>query len=456
MANTIDELINNIVGAIEGTTKDELTPEQRELAESIEAEEAEKREKQARQAERLQALYLPADDPELLELAADFVDATTTYREPDYLLTYEDVKFCPLGNVQLIAAPKKSGKTFFVSILMAAILSDEGGYMGITCNIPDATVLYIDTEMHISHTAKVMARVQYLSKWPMNENNPRFHVLNLRTDNANTRRKKVETAIKKLQPQAVFIDGARDLLGDFNDIQESAELIGDFMAWSAQFNCAIWNVQHLPKSDKEAVSPRGHLGTETENKMSDGFILLKNGKGIEAHYTAEHTARDMETPKIVFRITTEYPEGQRIAVPVPYQATAGTSPQSPTPPPVPKSERDKLQELLEGVFGSVSTLGTATISQRLQEATKKGKSHADHLKGKAKELGLITPVEGQAYTYQLASRSTDEQLTLLDNGTEHEHTEATQSTPQASAMSEGTSAPDGLPFTPPDGESAPF
>lgn len=440
------------------TPPEELTPEQRELAESIEAEEAEKREKQARQAERLQALGLPADDPELLELAPYFLNITDPVPPQRFAFQLDGKNFAPVGDIHLITAAKKSAKTFFVHHLIGAALSPTG-WEGITCNIPNAKILYIDTEQHETKTKEKMQSDYVMAALSMEHHDPRLQVIKLRTEPDRKRREElIDKAIKLVKPDLVFLDGTSDVAESVNSEEEAKRITRHQMAICEKYKCSIWNLIHLPKSKEGATSARGFLGTEIENAACDIFRLekvkLKNG---DKYYIISHESRNEDLPDYKFIIKGEQYDG--IYYPVTREIKAPSLQETleqGAPPPVPKSKRDELQELLEGVFGSVRTLGTATITQRLQQATGKCKSHADHLKGEAKKMGLIIPVEGQANTYQLASRSTDEQLTLLDNGTEHEHTEATQSTPQASAMSEGTEAPDGLPFTPPDGEGAPF
>jgi hypothetical protein len=87
----------------------------------------------------------------------------------------------------------------------------------------------------------------------------------------------IKYAIDTLTPDIVFIDGIRDIIGDFNDNQSSAALVNDLMEIAQSRNICIWNALHLnprPGNDDESKM-RGHLGTELGNKVSDTLVSIK-------------------------------------------------------------------------------------------------------------------------------------------------------------------------------------
>ena len=242
----------------------------------------------------------PQDGMELIR--PYLLDATQNYPEPYYMLEFNGVPFSTIGGIQALSGQKKNGKTFVIAQLIAAIL---GGDTERTrrflpgLKVPERTleylghqprVLWVDTEMEKLNSAKVLRRIHWLCEWPMDQPNERFNVLWLRevTDlkdedgrtkqRANARRWGIiKQAIDILKPDAVFIDGIRDIVGDFNDNSESAALVGELMALATQKGICIWNVLHMnprPSNDDESKM-RGHLGTELGNKVTDTLVSFK-------------------------------------------------------------------------------------------------------------------------------------------------------------------------------------
>lgn len=258
------------------------------------------------------------------EIAPYLLDATQDYPEPYYLLEYNGVPFSTLGGIQALSGQKKNGKTFLLAQLMAAVLAPDSKRVktylpGLT--IPMRTleylghlpvVLYVDTEMEKLNSAKVLRRVHWLCGWAMNLNCDRFHVLRLRgmlderdangkvTAKAYERRyDTIKKAIEAIQPDAVFIDGIRDIIGDFNDNAESSTLVGELMAIAESRGICIWNTLHMnprPKNDDESKM-RGHLGTELGNKITDTLVCIKHKENGQVWFTVKQDdarGKDME------------------------------------------------------------------------------------------------------------------------------------------------------------------
>lgn len=257
------------------------------------------------------------------EVKKYLLDARQNYPEPYYMLEYNGVPFSTIGGIQALSGQKKNGKTFVLAQLMAAIL---GGGDRTEAYLPglkvpartkewlghEPTVLYVDTEMEKLNSAKVLRRVHWLCNWDMDVPNPRFNVLWLRgiTDVKDVDEKVIEKAymkryrlikwtIEMLHPDAVFIDGIRDIIGDFNDNAESARLVGDLMAMAEQQNICIWNTLHMnprPGNDDESKM-RGHLGTELGNKITDTLVSIKKKDSTGVTFTVKQNdarGKDME------------------------------------------------------------------------------------------------------------------------------------------------------------------
>ena len=55
-------------------------------------------------------------------LSKYWLDYSRNYPEPHYLFRYNGVDFSPLGGLQAITGQQKNGKSFFLTMLMAAAL----------------------------------------------------------------------------------------------------------------------------------------------------------------------------------------------------------------------------------------------------------------------------------------------------------------------------------------------
>lgn len=237
------------------------------------------------------------------EIEPYLLHATENYPEPFYMLEYNGVPFSTIGGIQALSGQKKNGKTFLLTQLMAAILGVDSQRVRTYLpglRVPERTleylghmptVLYIDTEMEKLNSAKVLRRVHWLCGWQTNIDCERFHVLWLRSvtdvkdaqgnvkERAYQKRYRlIQQAIDVYKPDAVFIDGIRDIISDFNDNEASSALVTDLMAFAEQRQICIWNTLHMnprPKNDDESKM-RGHLGTELGNKITDTLVCIKH------------------------------------------------------------------------------------------------------------------------------------------------------------------------------------
>lgn len=251
------------------------------------------------------------------DLSSNWLDYTLTYPEPRFLLEYAGVPFAPLGGIQAITGHQKNGKTFLMCQFMAAILSG-GDTERMRANLPtlqlhqptreslshEPVILYVDTEMEKLNTVKVVRRVQWLCNLDYNVEDSRLKVLWLRAELSNeVRWEKIKQAIIETHPTAIFLDGIRDVIGDFNDNKESADLISECMQISTEMDCCFFSVLHEnPGSDKM----RGHLGTELSNKVTDTFVSIKDKKDGMVTFTVKQVdARGKDVDDWKFEITSD-------------------------------------------------------------------------------------------------------------------------------------------------------
>jgi len=253
----------------------------------------------------------PVNDEKLqAKLEGVRLRADEEFEEPDYTLSQNGTGFAPRGNIMALMAEMKHGKTFVNTTFAAAVI--RGEFLGLKAEIENARVLFFDTEQDKSDGQRIQRRVQYINGWDFKDDEShqeQFRIYHLRELPFDDRRELIDYAVRHYRPDVVFIDGIRDLLQDFNSLDESADLIQWMMTLSSECNCAIWTVLHVnPNSDKM----RGHLGTELGNKVTDVMRVVKHKDKTtgEVYFEVEHVAarhRDIDGWK--FRINDSKPYG---------------------------------------------------------------------------------------------------------------------------------------------------
>lgn len=259
------------------------------------------------------------------ELQHYWLDPRENYPEPYFMLEYNGTPFSTIGGIQAISGQKKNGKTFVLTMFMAAVLGRNSERVreylpGLT--VPQRTVdylghepsvLFVDTEMEKLSSAKVLRRVHWLCGWDMKIPNDRFHILWLRsvradlTEKAHQKRYRlIKNAIESINPDFVIIDGIRDIIGDINNGEESSELIAELGAIAEERGICIWNALHQnprPGNDQESKM-RGWTGTELGNKVSDTFLSIKKKQGSDVVFTVrQDDARNKDVEDFQYIVT---------------------------------------------------------------------------------------------------------------------------------------------------------
>ena len=204
---------------------------------------------------------------------------------------------------ELVAAcgKAKSGKTLFLSILMAACLTDKVLALKRLTDLTDVKplrVLWIDTEQSQQSTQDIMVnRILPLSKESeesVKSVASNLFAFNLRGLGFEKRREVVEAAIRHVKPDIVIIDGIKDLITDINDAVQATQIMEHLMALAQRGNCCIVNVLHQNKSEADR-NMRGSIGTELTNKAFEVY---------ECEYLERHK---------LFRVTQTLSRRQRMS-----------------------------------------------------------------------------------------------------------------------------------------------
>lgn len=357
-----------------------------------------------------------------VDISENIISLRDYYPETKMILTYKGIGFGAIGGLQFITGHQKNGKTFLMAQLMAAILNGSNEKAkkfipGLQFNeelrseFPSPSVLYIDTEQEKENTAKVAKRVHWLCGWPLDEPNDRFNVVWLRAEDSNSGRwMKVKAAINKFKPLAVFVDGIRDLLGDFNDLKESAALIDECMTTTTYMHCTFWSVLHEnPGSDKM----RGHLGTEAANKASDVIRVTKKKNASGVTFEVEQVAargRDIESWS--FEITDDC---GRLGIPK--IINSGYVLQSePSNMPIKSLDWTRLIDACKNELGDSKSLSKNKLEQALKFTCKLGASKIRTFIAKAIDCGIL--IERPGNTWGFCQEALDKMYEKIDEGVE--------------------------------------
>lgn len=158
----------------------------------------------------------------------------------------------------------KSGKTFFLSILMAGALKNQMLALERLCEEP-LKVLWMDTEQSQQSTQEILKdRIMPLAEVE-SLNEAQFYAFNLRGLGFEMRGKMVDVAIRTIKPDICIIDGVKDLMTDINDAVQATLIMEKLMALAKEQNCCIVCVLHLNKSEQDC-NMRGSIGTELTHK----------------------------------------------------------------------------------------------------------------------------------------------------------------------------------------------
>jgi len=180
------------------------------------------------------------------------------------------------GNITTITAQKKSGKTAFMSAIIAAAISERGDTLGVQAFNPEKkTILHFDTEQSAMDHWKLCDSI--LRRAQLTES-AIFKSVCLTSLPILERQAIVHHVIRQ-EAQAgngvfiALIDGHGDLVRNVNDAEETTDYVAALHALAIETRCHIYGALHLnPGSDFKS---RGHLGSELERKSQTNLRLEK-------------------------------------------------------------------------------------------------------------------------------------------------------------------------------------
>ena len=237
-----------------------------------------------------------SEDMELLTRLCDEHRITPNKELPPmrFLFTFNGTPCMPICELVAGTGKAKSGKTLFMSMIMACALDGEQLALKRIDSEP-LTVLWFDTEQSEQSTQDILVNrimpmagitircqkeeagglteeaVAYIDKdgkeFPFDD---KFYVLNVRGIGWEKRKELLTFAIQRYQPDLVILDGMKDLMLDINDATQASVTTEDLMLCSQLNKCCIVNVLHQNKSEADR-NMRGSIGTELSNKAFEAF-----------------------------------------------------------------------------------------------------------------------------------------------------------------------------------------
>ena len=208
-----------------------------------------------------------------IELLARYrVTPTTALPPMETLFRAYDVPCFYRGELVAVCGKAKSGKTLFLSMIMACCLTNKVLALERIAadNERPLRVLWLDTEQSQQSTQEIMLKRIIPLAGDINGFDECFYSYNLRGLGYETRRELMEVAINTLHPDLVIIDGIKDLVTDINDAVQATQIMEQLMMLAQKNNCCIVNVLHQNKSEADH-NMRGSIGTELTNKAFEVY-----------------------------------------------------------------------------------------------------------------------------------------------------------------------------------------
>lgn len=216
------------------------------------------------------------------ELMAYRITPQTVLDPMEFLFKMNGTECFPLSELVANTGKAKSGKTLFLSIVMACCLKKN--ILGLE-RIRDKPirVLWYDTEQSAQSTQQILVkRIIPLAATPSDSSessiqdslNDQFFVFNVRGIGCEKRRELLAVAVKEFRPDLVIVDGVKDLILDINDGTQATVVVEEQMGIAQEYNCCIVDVLHQNKSDTDR-NMRGWIGTELTNKAFEVWSCSK-------------------------------------------------------------------------------------------------------------------------------------------------------------------------------------
>jgi len=275
-----------------------------------------------RRLERMQATLQrtidasPAYDEEHAAVYTDksFVDYDEEVEPQHFLLREGATEFFPKGELIVVSGKLKHGKTHWCEELALSLLGHSR--FGYEATKPDCRILWIDTEQSRYDASRLNDSVREaanIDKSLKRSKRP-FVLHSFRGFTVEERLRRIEAYLSRRTFDVLVVDGVADLLVNYNDVNESQNLImNQLLRWCADYGCAVVCVMHENKSADDSAL-KGHLGTLLGQKLAEQYSVKrakKDGEDDEYYFTMEMS--ECRSGRKVVKRTIEFDENGRFA-----------------------------------------------------------------------------------------------------------------------------------------------
>lgn len=183
------------------------------------------------------------------EISSKIVHHDERYTEIESVFNIDEKKVFTKGNLSLIQAQPKAGKTTASLMIIHDILEQN----------PLNEIVLFDTEQERNDCVYYMHRLKQMSMYF-----GRLKLFPLRLYSHDIRLEFISEYIEKNRPAVAFIDNIRDCMVSINDTDQSHKLRTQISQLAEHTRTHICLTLHEnPKSEKA----RGHIGTELANQV---------------------------------------------------------------------------------------------------------------------------------------------------------------------------------------------
>lgn len=199
-----------------------------------------------------------------------------------------------LGNFSMVIAVPKSGKSFLGGAFIAGAIG--GSTIGcVTPAEPGIQGILIDCEQGDYHLSKAAHRIVRQAATAEN-----LAVYGLRPLKVSERLALIEHIIQGIdRPTFMVIDGLRDLVTSINDEAEATSISERLLRWTYEKPLHVMCILHMNKNDR---NPRGHVGTEAQNKAETVLTIERDQNDSDVFVVTPKNTRDIDFPPFCFTI----------------------------------------------------------------------------------------------------------------------------------------------------------
>lgn len=227
--------------------------------------------------------------------------AEKLHDKPEATLLLDGKSICTNGNLSVIYAKPKAGKSAVVSAIIGAAMSDDplNDYLGFSTreNTAGHALIHVDTEQSRYDHEQIVLRA--LRRGDCEQPPPWLRSYCITDFSFTERRTFLAAEIERAKRQcqgvfAVIVDGVGDFIPNVNDTVESNEFALELHALAIRYDTIMLLVLH-ENPNEETQKTRGHLGSQLERKAESNIRITKDAEGIMAIYTER--SRHAHIPK---------------------------------------------------------------------------------------------------------------------------------------------------------------